>query len=107
LTHPDIPTDFLKQEIIHESQMAFGEKLYDEKGCQACHAIGGGGGAVGPDLTFVGDRLETGYIYFHLKNPLRINPYTVEPDYGLSDAEAKALTYFLAAQVNKNQETGR
>jgi mono/diheme cytochrome c family protein len=106
LTHPDIPVDFLEGRGISRLQMEKGKKIYHRKGCRACHAIGGEGGALGPDLAYVGDRLETGYIYFHLKNTHRINPYTVEPDYGFSDGEAKALTHFLAAQARKSQEAG-
>jgi mono/diheme cytochrome c family protein len=106
LTHPDIRVDFPKGKEISKLQMAEGKKIFHQKGCHACHAIAGEGGALGPDLTYVGDRLETGYIYFHLKNPHQINPYTVEPDYDLSDAEAKALTHFLAGRTKQNQEAG-
>lgn len=107
LTHPDIRVDFLEGKRISKLQVEEGKKIFHQKGCQACHAIGGEGGALGPDLAYVGDRLETAYIYFHLKNTNRIDPYTVEPDYGLSDTEAKALTHFLASQARKNREAGR
>ncbi len=41
-----------KGSILTENQMvAAGKKLYDEKGCIACHGANGEGNAVGPNLT--------------------------------------------------------
>jgi cbb3-type cytochrome oxidase cytochrome c subunit len=59
--------------------------------------LGEEGGSVGPDLTDIRERLEPEYIFYHLKHPQQANPYAVEPDYGLSDEEAMALTRFLLA----------
>lgn len=102
LTNPDIPSGLLEGDGPAESLVATGRSLYRQKGCRVCHTLGKDGGALGPDLSEVGDRLEAGYIYSHLKNPQFIDPYTVEPNYGFSDAEALALTHFLAAQSKKN-----
>ena len=63
----------------------------------SCHQLGSEGGAVGPSLNDIRDRLEPEYIYYHLKGPQQANPYAVEPDYDLTDEEALALTYFLLA----------
>lgn len=81
-----------------------GEKLFYEKGCNACHADGvKGGGVVGPNLGNVGDRLQSGYIFHHLKNPQEVNPLFVEPNFGLSDDELKVLTGFLVDHVKKKE----
>ena len=48
-----------------------GENIYREKGCKACHQIGIEGGAVGPNLSKVEERLTPNYIYMHLKDPQR------------------------------------
>ncbi len=42
--------------------VAAGERFYESHGCDACHAIGGKGGTVGPALSDVGKRLTSGEI---------------------------------------------
>lgn len=79
-------------------QIEAGEEIYRQKGCHACHAISGEGGAVGPELSYVGDRLEPEYIFLHLKDPNSAVPFSPEPNYGLSDEEALALTHFLMSR---------
>lgn len=101
LVSDEIPKDFLKGEIISRTDIDKGQKIYFEKGCQACHQIGDEGGAVGPTLTTVGLRLKPGYIFKHLLNPSLINANTVEPDMDLSEDEALSLTKFLMNLRNK------
>jgi nitric oxide reductase subunit C len=79
-----------------------GKALYEAKGCRACHQIGFKGGAVGPALTNVADRLEPGFIYARLKSPQRFNPNVVEPNYGLTNAEALELTKFMMSLTVRN-----
>ncbi len=73
-----------------------GKKIYNEKGCQACHQIGDEGGAVGPNLSVAGDRLTPEYIYMHLKDPQKWGSSNVAPNYGLDDGELKYLTNYLS-----------
>jgi cytochrome c2 len=73
-----------------------GRKFYFEKySCRACHQINLEGGYVGPALDGVGNRLYAGYIYNWLKNPQAFLPTTIDPNRGLSDEEAAAITAFL------------
>lgn len=95
LVSDEIPKDFLKAENISQDDIEKGREIYIEKGCQACHQIGGKGGAVGPVLTTIGLRLTPGYIYKHLLNPRISNINTAEPNLGLSGEEALSLTKFL------------
>lgn len=73
-----------------------GKKIYNEKGCQACHQIGLEGGAVGPNLSVAGDRLTPEYIYMHLKDPQKWGSSNVAPNYGLDDEELTYLTKYLS-----------
>ncbi|MCR4288872.1 MAG: c-type cytochrome [Candidatus Scalindua sp.] len=83
-----------------EEEIGKGRELYDAKGCRSCHAISSGG-VVGPNLQRVGDRLENGFIFYHLKDPHREMPDAVEPNYNLTDEEAMAITHFLISCRSK------
>ena len=76
-------------------QIVKGKALYDLKGCRACHQIGTDGGALGPNLTNVGNRLTPGFIFKHLENARKFKPDIVEPNYGFSETERIYLTNFL------------
>ena len=92
--------DAVPGDPIADEDIQGGREAFEARGCLACHVTGeGAGGLVGPDLAAVGDRLKDGYIWYHLKNPHAVNPYSPEPDYGLSDGEARALATYL---VTKN-----
>ncbi len=80
-------------ELIRE-----GKILFEQKGCMACHIRGDKGGYVGPSFTtgaMVGDKLQAQWIYEWLKNPQKIVPGVLEPNYNLSDEERLALTAYL------------
>ncbi len=90
----DIPVDKYVESQPTDDEIAKGKEFYDLKGCRSCHAIKEGG-IVGPTLKRVGDRLENGFIFHHLKNPHLEVPDGVEPNFQLSNDEATALTHFL------------
>ena len=94
---PQIPHDLLRSAEIAEEDRERGKKIYEEKGCRACHQIGPTGGALGHILTAAGDRLEPGYLALYLKDPQSFYPNAAEPNYGLSDEEARLLTKFLVS----------
>ncbi len=74
------------------------ELFYGKYACQACHQIGLAGGAMGPELTQVGQRLTEGWLVAWLKGSQRLAPGVPEPQYNLSDEDAKAIAAFLLAQ---------
>jgi cytochrome c2 len=74
-----------------------GEQLYRQLGCAACHQLGMQGGYVGPDLSSAGRRLRPGWTAAWLASPSRYKPGTLQPDYGLSANDARALTAYLAS----------
>jgi cytochrome c551/c552 len=72
-----------------------GKALYDRLGCRGCHQIGRDGGYIGPDLSAVGRRLQPGWMKAWLQAPERWKAGTLQPDYGLTDAESVALTAYM------------
>jgi len=73
-----------------------GKELYRQLGCASCHQLGTTGGYVGPELSHTGERLKPGWIAAFLTAPARYKPGTLQPDYGLSGADARALTAYLS-----------
>jgi len=74
-----------------------GQELYAQLGCAACHQMGTAGGYVGPELSHTGDRLTPGWIAAWLTSPTTYKPGTLQPDYGLSRTDARALTAYLSS----------
>jgi mono/diheme cytochrome c family protein len=87
-----------------------GHEIYQRSGCHACHQIRQDGGAVGPNLTTVGDRLTSGYLLQRTKNARTFRPEIVEPLYDFSDSEALAIARYLKSLQEPEhvarQETG-
>ena len=61
----------LAQEAVAKGDAARGERVYRraELACLACHAIGGAGGKVGPDLTSIGASAQPDYLLESLLYP--------------------------------------
>ncbi len=76
----------------NDSMVVSGSRLFHEKACGYCHRIGKDGGKVGPDLTFVGRRLNE----LQMKTRI-INGGTNMPAYGasLTTDELNKLVAFL------------
>jgi cbb3-type cytochrome oxidase cytochrome c subunit len=74
-----------------------GEQLYARLGCAGCHQIGTTGGYVGPDLSESGVRLKPGWIAAWLSTPETYKPDSLQPDYGLSAGDVRALTAYLSS----------
>ena len=80
--------------------------FYSKYGCQSCHIVDSKAdkGYVGPTLTHVGLRLNAAWIYNWLKNPQVLRPGTTEPNRGMSDEDARALTAFLIMQKGAGKQ---
>ncbi len=95
LVTDDIPAFLPDLDDGAVDQVLEGKRLYDEKGCVACHQIGNAGGSVGPNLSNVGGRLTAGFIFKYLEDPQRYNPQNVEPKYGFTERERIYLARYL------------
>jgi mono/diheme cytochrome c family protein len=88
--------DSLHITLNDPNQVDEGKGLFFEKyGCQSCHQVGGTGGYVGPPLDRTGERLTAGWVYLWIRDPQKYYPNTLEPNAGLSDHEARAITSYL------------
>jgi ubiquinol-cytochrome c reductase cytochrome b subunit len=76
----------------NDQDVTAGALLFNQKGCQACHAIASDGGNRGPNLTFVADRLTREQIIIRI-----LNGGGGMPAYAgtLSPEELEHLTAFL------------
>ena len=74
-----------------------GAQLFKSENCIACHAIGGTGGGVAPDLSAVGRRRSRDYIVEQIRDPQSHNPNTVMPSFGhLPQQDIEALADYLS-----------
>jgi mono/diheme cytochrome c family protein len=85
----------------NQQLLAAGKGVYDAVGCARCHAIGGQGGRMGPDLTRTGAvRGHTvAWLVAHVNNPRAHNPQSRMPAFEgrIPEKELQALGAFLAA----------
>ena len=71
--------------------------VYFTNVCIACHSVGGSGGAVGPALDGVGNRLTVAELDRWLADPPAVKPGTAMPQLNLPDATRSELVQWLAS----------
>ena len=92
---PDFDVPALPAETVgtDDSTVVAGAKLFHDRGCAFCHAIGGIGGKRGPDLSDVGDRMSADQITARITNGGPNMPAYVRV---LSPEETGAIVEFLS-----------
>jgi Cytochrome c. len=78
-----------------DSKIERGKAVYDETGCATCHAIGGIGGTIGPNLDKIGSKYDAEKLKGILLNPKTLNPNTVMPPFEGSEEDLEALVAYL------------
>ncbi len=116
LAKPRITRDILALSLPGAEILAKGKRLVIENGCLGCHRYRGGGGDLGSDLTYVGDKRRHDYdfahvegehtvqqwLYEHFLSPAKISPDTVMPDMGFTPEEAHTLTLYMMSLHRKS-----
>ncbi|RMF69895.1 MAG: hypothetical protein D6743_01150 [Calditrichaeota bacterium] len=101
----DDAVDTVKIDVGQPALVAEGKELFHEKyGCSSCHLVNGKGGYVGPLLDLTGKRLTPGWVYRWVKNPQKYVPDTIDPNAGLSDHEARAITAYLMSLTGEKEK---
>ncbi len=72
-----------------------GRALYERFGCMGCHRIHGEGGAVGPDLSYVGDQRDRDWLIKHFRDPQSTSPGSIMPKFPLDEQELNDLTAYM------------
>ena len=76
--------------------VARGKAVFARFGCTGCHRVHGEGGAVGPDLSFVGDtRPEREWHLKHFRDPQSVSPGSIMPKFPLNEQELNDLTGYM------------
>ena len=75
-----------------------GKQIYQREKCVDCHTIKGKGGAVGPNLTYVGNKRSREYIIQQIKDPKSHNVNTQMPSFkDLPDQDLKDLVDYISS----------
>lgn len=98
--------------------IARGKQLVVDRGCLGCHKYRGRGGALGPDITYVGnktvhnldfhhippgtERTVEGWMFAHFKSPKAVIPNSLMPELNLSDEQAGDLTAYMISLKRKS-----
>ena len=85
------PTDWMQ---LSPEEMA-GVAYFRQENCISCHAIGGRGNTVGPDLTRITIHKDAAWMIQHFKRPSAMRPGSSMPAIQLSDAQLNSLAAFL------------
>lgn len=76
--------------------VARGKSVYAAFGCAGCHRVHGEGGAVAPDLSFVGDtRSDREWHLKHFKDPQSVSPGSFMPKFPLTDQQLQDLASYM------------
>ena len=102
VSRPDLTIS--EDELAQQAER--GKELYFKKyGCHGCHSLNDEGGLVGPALDRAGFRLNPTWVYRWIIYPQGIKKHTRMPNLGISNDDAKALTYYLETLRAPKPET--
>jgi len=75
--------------------VAAGRALFERLQCTSCHRIHGEGGAIGPDLSYVGDHRDRDWLIKHFRDPQSTSPGSIMPKFPLKEQELNDLTAYM------------
>ena len=101
------PGDTITVSAKPSSDPAAGASHYGESFCASCHAVQNAagnlvGGAIGPELTRIGNKVKPEWLQAWLRNPRIYDPGTAMPHYRFNDAQVATLSGFLQAKADSD-----
>ncbi len=81
-----------------------GKQLVNELGCLGCHTINNDGNGFAPDLSDIGNKVNSGWRYNFLKKPKFYQPKTTMPNIPMSDEETQSITTYLMSLKKDKKE---
>jgi len=72
-----------------------GAKLFQRKGCAACHMVNGSGGKLGPVLNGLSGRRNEQWVRENFLHPQLMAPGTIMPAYNFGDTDMKNMIAYL------------
>jgi sulfur oxidation c-type cytochrome SoxX len=83
--------------------VAAGRKLFFSQNCYGCHKIEGlSEGTIGPELTEVGKKWKTDYLWESIVDPRANMATSIMPKFNLTDDQIKSLVVFLKSRRGLN-----
>lgn len=90
----------------HSDPVLRGRAVFASYDCKKCHAVGGVGGTLGPDLTFVGFRKSPEFLDVWLKDPRAWKADVSMPNFYFKDEVRRDLVAYLASLQGDAYLTG-
>jgi ubiquinol-cytochrome c reductase cytochrome b subunit len=85
--------------------IAHGKAIVAQFGCTGCHRIHGEGGAVAPDLSYVGDkRPDREWHLRHFRDPQSVSPGSFMPKFPLTEQQLNDLTTYMLSLKRMDSE---
>jgi mono/diheme cytochrome c family protein len=103
LTNEDMGSYYSSVRLIPSPQ--YGQELFTEKNCIACHSVGGVGAKTGPDLLGVTKRHSAEWLDEQLVNPQLVYPGSSMPEYDLETNARKALLAFMTTATPEDAQS--
>lgn len=84
------------ESVSGKAMVVTGKMLYEDKyACAGCHRIGGVGGAVAPDLSRAGIRMNPDWMYQWIQNPQAFRHGSKMPAFNMQQEKAMAIVQYL------------
>jgi len=102
----NILSQAFKPKKLSAFSMNKAKTLLEEKlACLGCHRLGETGGSIGPDLSNVGSRLQSAFVFNVIKNPRAMLPHAIMPQVPMPPKTIELIANFLLQANNQPSDS--